>query len=378
MFPVNNPARGKHILFIGQSWIDMLREKSGGAYLMNLLTTALYFSTGYGRDVLCGQGGIATLKRNAPTNLLTSGVKYGYLWDEDSDLPGPILTGQVSVSGTPTTITTAANALAYWFTTSGFLTPTDIATITDCVLMQGQGDEVGATIVADATLWKESHKKVLTHCRTAINPSSPNSVRGWVEQIGRRPSGSDAGAQTIREMKLQLVAEMTNVQMICEVYDLELLYQTDPTKAGDVHFTDRGSLDFGARIAQALTNTSRKLGPSVSSIALGAANRVDIAITVESGETLVKPAAPYGIRIEVNGAAVTPTAWAWSVNTLQATLPSAPATGDTIKVYPIYGVMSGFSEETCIRYVAATSSSHPYYGLLNLPLRSGLPLTIIA
>lgn len=374
MFPCLNPNRGKCLFFAGQSWGDMLRTKSGGAHLMNLLTSSNYFSGLYGRFVITGAGGTSTLKKYAPTNQLTSDVKHGYWWDEDTNQPGPQITGQVSVAGVPTTITTLAQAVNYWFSTSGFLTPTEVSSITDAILMQGQQDAT-AILTGEKSTWKAARAAWTDDIRSRINPSNPTSVRVHIDIIGRRESDTaNESTQVIREAQLELAAEQTNWQIACEVYDLELTYQTDPL-LGDDHMTEDGTLDFATRIWQSIVApTTRKRGPVISGATLTGAV-VSMPVVVESGETLVKPSAPYGIRIEVNGIAVTPSGWAWSGHTLQATLPSAPTPG-TVRVIPIYGVMSGFTEATCIRYAAATSTSHPYYGRLNLPLRSGLPITL--
>lgn len=365
MFPVLNPLRTLSILLAGQSWVDVFREKSGGPHLMNLLSAPpagfqSYFGTLYGQIIMCGQGGTSTLKEFAPTtpSMYAGGVPYGHWWDETRGEPGPLITGKVVLpTGVLVTISVLAQAVDYWFQTSGFLTPADVASIKDAGFWQGQQDAVYLT-PDKKQVWKDSHAAVITALRARINPADPDSVRIHLDDIGRRSDAStDVGSQIVREAKLELAAEMPNVTIGLHVYDVEVERQINPK--GDDHVSDIGSLDMATRFWQSiLSPTTRKLGPRITGAALDGA-ALTMPVAVEAGEILIKPSTPCGIRIEVDGVPVTPE-WGWNGNHLVATLPVAPSVG-SVRIYPIYGAMSDFSESQCIRYAAATS---------------GLPITV--
>lgn len=356
----------KRIGLQGQSFAIGLNTDAGAAVALNRLVASSYAT--FPAFTVTGLGGISTLKRYQRTD-----IDYGYMWDEDTDTAGPMLTGVGAGVGvaTPDGIFAA-------------MSEANRDTITDAAFWQGQGDEAGGLLASEAALWRDAHEKSILYYRNAIaarsgdaTPRSPTEIRIHIDQIGRRFGATvDASTQVIREQKLALVAAGTNVQICGETYDLELAGEVNALQAGNEHMTAKGYADLGRRFAESIKagGGARLLGPAVTSVTLATSTRVDIAISVESGETLEKPTAPCCLRFEINGFATTPVSYAWSSNTLRATF-STPIVGGTGKFFPIYGSASDFVRGRHIRYRDATSPSHAYYGFSGLPLRTGTPVT---
>lgn len=367
IFRVANQSLTARVGMQGQSFAVGAYISTAGAVAMNALIASGYSTMP--ALLLTGLGGISTLKRYQRPD-----ITYGYMWDEDTDTAGPMLTGGGAVPGavpTPDVIFAA-------------MTEAERDTVVDAAFWQGQGDESAGIVAADSALWVDAHIKSIEYYRLALaaragdaTPRAGTAIRIHLDQIGRRLGSTvDASTQVIREAKLQVVAGMTNVQICAETYDLELLDEVDPLQAGNEHMSETGMANLGKRFAESVKagGGSRLLGPSVSSVTLGTSTRVDAAITVEAGETLEKPTSPCCLRYEVNGVKVVPTSYSWSSNTLRANFATAitPGTG---KFYPIYGSASDFVRGNHIRYRDPTSGAHAYYGYDGLPLRTGAPIT---
>lgn len=354
----------------GQSFATLFVIYAGASVSANALVAGGYCAAP--RIQMTGLDGISTLKRYK-----RSGVNYGYMWDEDTDTAGPMLSPSVSGITVPATVPTPDVVFAA-------TSEADRDTITDAAFWQGQGDESGGLLEAERTLWTDSHISAIEFYRETIvnragdaTPRTGSDVRIHLDQIGRRiQSSTTVSCQIIREQKIAVAAAMTNVQICGEFYDLELVCEVDPDQPTNEHMTDKGFADAGKRLAESVIagGGARLLGPVVASVTLATSTRVDVVITVESGETLVKPARPTCLRFEINGVATVPASYAWSGNTLQCTFTS-PITGGTGRFFPIYGSCSDFDRDAYIHYADATSSAHPYYGYSNMPLRSGLPIT---
>lgn len=342
-----------------QSWGTSMTLTSGGPEMMNSLAEFGYFGGGYGGMVTSAYGGMACLKRHALVS-----TPWNYLWDEYADLPGP---GLVGGGGFP-----ANTSVTAIFTPPAYITSTELATMTHCLQMQGQGDEAGGIVEADGPLWRTTTKKVHDWMRTFFG------LPGLIflgDNIGRAPNATanDLATQVIRHQKRLLHDENVGWDIVAQTYDLPILHETDPTRLNDRHMDDFGMRQFGRRLAVGANTTraTRKRGPVMTSAVLATPTRLDMTIAVESGETLVKPARPSTLRIESGGVAITPLRYAWSGNTLQAYLPTALTSG---LVWPVWGALKDFTQASCIRYAPATNSTHPFYGYWNLPLDDSLPI----
>lgn len=307
------------ILVGGQSLADFLTYTGAGdAFIAALRTHSdtpdLSGALAFVELVDQATGGSFAVKAHADAETALTGLPTSYWYNIAGSASGPLLTAAVSAIG----------ALS--------------AKPTIIVWDQGQADTAAASGAVDgisaataAADYKTATEAIFSALRSACNPGSPTSVPIFMAPLGRRASSSPSlGYEAIRQKQLEIIAGGTNIHRALEVYDLDLKDVVHPNRAG--------RRIYGTRIAETVARISLGgddifAGPSISGVTLDNSTTLRVAISVEAGDSLVKPANPYGFRVEQSGSQVPVASMAWSGNDLLLTLASPVTTPDLFFPY---------------------------------------------
>ncbi|MEM1372331.1 MAG: hypothetical protein AAGG72_08930, partial [Pseudomonadota bacterium] len=230
---------------------------------------------------------------------------------------------------------------------------------------QGEQDTFYVDDEAKRVAFRDSTSACLDLLRAAMNPSDASAVTFYLTPVGRREgldtAQSNLGYNLVRHAHLEVIANNPRVQFGGEFYDVELVDGVHGTYAGYERMARRT-----ADIIAAQFNTSHTpvLGPSIASATRQTTTTVDVAITLETGQTLVRPATAdhfgvytsAGVRLPVTGTA-------WTDNTVRLTVEGTLDSGGTLR-YPD-GNLGAFLASNVVRYAG-----------VDRPLRSSIPLTI--
>mgnify|MGYP000703416235 CR=1 FL=1 len=221
---------------------------------------------------------------------------------------------------------------------------------------QGQADTNslnGSNMSAAAawTLHYDAVRNTIAAIRTAL--SLPN-LPFFLDMPPSSGISRGRAYERLRQCDLAVVRNTANVFRGGEQYDL--------SRRDSTHLNHSGAREQGRRVghlvaADVFGATSFYRGPSVASVTKISATQTDVAITVEAGDTLVKPTdVPFHWRVESDtsyGTALAISAISWSGNT--ARLTHANCAGNPV-FYPNYDDCLTYS---ATRWVGGTVSGMP-------------------
>lgn len=340
--------RSRYSVALGQSY-GQIGYRTGGAWgpFMNAIARVLASNPTEvqgrisGSPVISGSqvfssitaawGGSAVLKKNA-------GVSTNYWLEDNATTAGPRMT---EAQGIIAALTVPFGA---------------------CLYSQGEQDAGFTTAAALADEVVTGMRRIRELSRLAIRPASPATVPFFVDVLGPRYASQEMGEYLLRDSMLANFIGQANTFRGAEKYALSLDSTLHPTTDNDGY--GRMGAWVGRKVASWLATGQELRGPSVATTSRDG-NTVSVAITVPSGEALVKPATPdfFGLW-DAAGTRLPVTAYEWSGNTLKLTTQTPAAT---------------------LRYPARSEKPHDINNIVRLsdpvaPLfagESGLPLESI-
>jgi hypothetical protein len=306
-------ARGGYIAILGQSLALHYTETGSFAELQSEVATLAVSPTI--NNLMPVQGALSG--RASARTIAEADGKMGaddYWWNDIDGIPGVMLTNLL----------------------------TDIAALpgplTAAIWNQGQADTnaLNGSSMSAATAWT-LHYDALINTIAALRSGLPTPNPNLPFFMDMPPSsGISRGRayERLRQCDLAVIAASTNVFRGAEQYDVG--------RRDSTHLNNEGAREVGRRqghnIAKQLYGaTAAYRGPSVASVSKISATTTDIVVTVESGDTLIKPTSvPQIFRVESDtayGTALAISSISWTGNT--ARLTHASCAGNPV-FYPNY------------------------------------------
>ena len=289
-------AANKNVLIIGQS-LGLQKTQTG--CWAEFCNTVQALSSPTVNSVLAIQRALSG--RTSARSIAVADGKTGpndFLWDDIDGVPGPLISDSIPYL---TALPSPVDAVIY---------------------NQGEADTNGLSglNMTPSVAWTArttAITNIISYLRTELSlPTLPV----WIDMPPSSGISRSRAYARRRECDLSIINAGTNLYRGVEQYDV--------SRRDSTHLGGQGARECGRRAGHQLAGqlwgaTTWYQGPIVASVTKISGTRTDVAITVESGDVLVKPTlVPQIWRLESDsayGTALTISALVWSGNTAQLT-----------------------------------------------------------
>lgn len=303
---ISRPVRDVRLATIGQSIIDQVNYTSGATGLATqLIATAVSPTVGAVEFIENGSnGGACSCAENDPVEAAANNYFVNY--NNGSPTDGPLLTNAINEITTRVGLGTAPTA---------YIWDQGTADVTAAA-----GQTVGVSASQALTNFLGSWSYAFERLQSVLDAPVPI----YMMILGRAVSISSiyfGGYEAIRKAQLSLLGSVANTYRAPEYYDMAL--------TGSVHPDRNWQAEYGRRLSRIIANTqyagTQKLGPIVTGATLVNSMTVEVSISVESGDSIVKPSNPWGFRFNDNAGDLLSPIWsAWNGNNPRWTFATAP------------------------------------------------------